>query len=132
MGIPFLETSAKNALNVEQAFMTMAAEIKNRVGPPSSAVDSASKVKIDQGRPIETTKSGCCWNICFICGTLCIVHKGHYQMVSHNTFILTYFSNLSNSFSSDFNKNSTPVQLPSKHLSRILKTIRIKNMSYIF
>lgn len=60
MGIPFLETSAKNALNVEQAFMTMAAEIKNRVGPPSSAVDSASKVKIDQGRPIETTKSGCC------------------------------------------------------------------------
>lgn len=33
LGIPFLETSAKNATNVEQAFMTMAAEIKNRVGP---------------------------------------------------------------------------------------------------
>lgn len=34
IGIPFLETSAKNATNVEQAFMTMAAEIKNRcVGP---------------------------------------------------------------------------------------------------
>eukprot|EP00899_Mesostigma_viride_P016404 jgi/Mesvir1/24765/Mv22021-RA.1 len=30
-GIPFLETSAKNATNVEQAFMTMAAEIKNRM-----------------------------------------------------------------------------------------------------
>jgi Ras-related protein Rab-1A len=30
IGIPFLETSAKNAANVEQAFMTMAAEIKNR------------------------------------------------------------------------------------------------------
>ncbi len=30
IGIPFLETSAKNATNVEQAFMTMAAEIKNR------------------------------------------------------------------------------------------------------
>ncbi len=29
-GIPFLETSAKNATNVEQAFTTMAAEIKNR------------------------------------------------------------------------------------------------------
>ncbi|KAH9300567.1 hypothetical protein KI387_012150, partial [Taxus chinensis] len=29
IGIPFLETSAKNATNVEQAFMTMAAEIKN-------------------------------------------------------------------------------------------------------
>jgi hypothetical protein len=30
IGIPFLETSAKNSTNVEQAFMTMAAEIKNR------------------------------------------------------------------------------------------------------
>ena len=30
IGIPFLETSAKSATNVEQAFMTMAAEIKNR------------------------------------------------------------------------------------------------------
>ena len=62
LGIPFLETSAKNATNVEQAFMTMAAEIKNRVGPPSSAAETTNKVKIDQGRPIETTKSGCCWN----------------------------------------------------------------------
>jgi len=60
LGIPFLETSAKNATNVEQAFMTMAAEIKNRVGPPSSAAETTNKVKIDQGRPIETTKSGCC------------------------------------------------------------------------
>lgn len=30
IGIPFMETSAKNATNVEQAFMAMAAEIKNR------------------------------------------------------------------------------------------------------
>lgn len=30
IGIPYIETSAKNATNVEQAFMTMAAEIKNR------------------------------------------------------------------------------------------------------
>ncbi|KAK7595412.1 hypothetical protein V9T40_013237 [Parthenolecanium corni] len=62
LGIPFLETSAKNATNVEQAFMTMASEIKNRVGPPSSAAanEKASNVKIDQGRPIETSRSGCC------------------------------------------------------------------------
>uniref|UniRef100_A0A3B4BA68 ZRAB1B, member RAS oncogene family a n=1 Tax=Periophthalmus magnuspinnatus TaxID=409849 RepID=A0A3B4BA68_9GOBI len=31
LGIPFLETSAKSATNVEQAFMTMAAEIKKRM-----------------------------------------------------------------------------------------------------
>lgn len=30
IGIPFMETSAKSATNVEQAFMAMAAEIKNR------------------------------------------------------------------------------------------------------
>ena len=29
IGIPIWKTSAKNATNVEQAFMTMAAEIKN-------------------------------------------------------------------------------------------------------
>lgn len=40
--------------------MTMAAEIKNRVGPPSSATETASKVSISQGRPVENTKSGCC------------------------------------------------------------------------
>ncbi|EMS52256.1 GTP-binding protein YPTM2 [Triticum urartu] len=33
IGIPFMETSAKNALNVEQAFMAMAASIKDRFGP---------------------------------------------------------------------------------------------------
>merc|ERR1712216_960293 len=31
IGIPFLETSAKNSTNVEQAFMTMAGEIKKRM-----------------------------------------------------------------------------------------------------
>lgn len=30
IGIPFMETSAKSATNVEEAFMAMAAEIKNR------------------------------------------------------------------------------------------------------
>ena len=30
IGIPFMETSAKNATNVEQAFMAMSASIKNR------------------------------------------------------------------------------------------------------
>ncbi|XP_026314949.1 ras-related protein Rab-1A [Hyposmocoma kahamanoa] len=61
LGIPFLETSAKNSTNVEQAFMTMAAEIKGRVGPPSAgAAPPGAAVKIDQGRPIDTGKSSCC------------------------------------------------------------------------
>ncbi|GAW06271.1 gtp-binding protein ypt1 [Lentinula edodes] len=32
LSIPFLETSAKNATNVEQAFLTMAKQIKDRMG----------------------------------------------------------------------------------------------------
>ncbi|XP_066494495.1 ras-related protein Rab-1A-like isoform X2 [Tiliqua scincoides] len=38
LGVPFLETSAKTATHVEQAFLTMAAEIKSRVssGPPQN------------------------------------------------------------------------------------------------
>ncbi|KOB71946.1 Rab1 protein [Operophtera brumata] len=61
LGIPFLETSAKNSTNVEQAFMTMAAEIKGRVGPPSTgAAPAGGQVKIDQGHPIDTGKSSCC------------------------------------------------------------------------
>lgn len=35
IGIPFLETSAKDAINVEQAFMAMSADIKTRYIPCS-------------------------------------------------------------------------------------------------
>lgn len=37
MHIPFLETSAKNGTNVEQAFLTLAAEIKARLEPSIEA-----------------------------------------------------------------------------------------------
>ena len=61
LGIPFLETSAKNATNVEQAFMTMAAEIKNRMGPPSAPSDGVGGINITTGsRPVEQKGSGCC------------------------------------------------------------------------
>ena len=61
LGIPFLETSAKNATNVEQAFMTMAAEIKNRVGPPAPTGGAAGQgVRIDS-KPVDSKQSsGCC------------------------------------------------------------------------
>lgn len=60
LGIPFLETSAKNATNVEQAFMTMAAEIKNRMGPVPSAADSKQSVKINPSTPVKQGGGGCC------------------------------------------------------------------------
>ncbi|MGH0137890.1 UNVERIFIED_CONTAM: hypothetical protein FKN15_074446 [Acipenser sinensis] len=60
LGIPFLETSAKNATNVEQAFMTMAAEIKKRMGPGATAGGSEkSNVKI-QSTPVKPSSGGCC------------------------------------------------------------------------
>lgn len=39
LGIPFLETSAKTATNVEEAFITMSKEICSRVTSSSSATD---------------------------------------------------------------------------------------------
>ena len=59
LGIPFLETSAKNATNVEQAFMTMAAEIKNRMASQPVAA-KPSTVKPGEGRAVSTSKSSCC------------------------------------------------------------------------
>lgn len=57
--IPFLETSAKNATNVEQAFIKMASEIKRSLTPQ----EQARKMTIEVDKP-ETTKvqksSGCC------------------------------------------------------------------------
>ena len=60
LGIPFLETSAKNATNVEQAFMTMAAEIKNRMGPVTTTSDNKPSVKINSSTPVNANKGGCC------------------------------------------------------------------------
>ncbi|EDV29919.1 Ras-related protein Rab-1A [Trichoplax sp. H2] len=59
LDIPFLETSAKNATNVEQAFLTMAAEIKKRMGPSSAASAPTGNVKI-QSKPVADNKSGGC------------------------------------------------------------------------
>ncbi|KAL1266588.1 hypothetical protein QQF64_002263 [Cirrhinus molitorella] len=52
LGIPFLETSAKNATNVEQAFMTMAEEIKKRMRPGASGGSEKPDLKIES-TPME-------------------------------------------------------------------------------
>lgn len=60
--IPFLETSAKSATNVEQAFLTMAKQIKDRMG--SSTVNNQaggkSTLKVGAGQNVSQQASGGC------------------------------------------------------------------------
>ncbi|CAI0530524.1 unnamed protein product [Linum tenue] len=59
IGIPFMETSAKNASNVEDAFMAMSAAIKTRMASqPASNTARPPTVQI-RGQPVNQ-KSGCC------------------------------------------------------------------------
>lgn len=59
LGIPFLETSAKNASNVEQAFLTMARQIKERMG--TATVNNKPTVQVGQGQGVQSgSGSGCC------------------------------------------------------------------------
>lgn len=59
LGIPFLETSAKNASNVEQAFLTMARQIKERMG--TATVDNKPKVDVGRGQGVQSgSAGGCC------------------------------------------------------------------------
>ncbi|EHA8587053.1 Ras-related protein RABD1 [Cocos nucifera] len=59
LGIPFLETSAKDSINVEQAFLTMSAEIKKRMGSQHTSNTSSTNPVRVRGRPIQQ-KSNCC------------------------------------------------------------------------
>jgi Ras-related protein Rab-1A len=63
--IPFLETSAKNASNVEEAFLTMTAElIKMRETKGSSGEGGPDTVKVRPGAAAGGAKAssagGCC------------------------------------------------------------------------
>jgi len=60
LSIPFLETSAKNAENVERSFMTMASEIKSRMAAaPSGRAGNSAPVSV--GKTVSANKSsGCC------------------------------------------------------------------------
>ena len=58
LGVKFLETSAKSSHNVEQAFVTMASEIKAKVA--SSTTKTATRgERLTQSKPIGK-KGGCC------------------------------------------------------------------------
>eukprot|EP01065_Artemidia_motanka_P002523 TRINITY_DN111_c0_g1_i1.p1 TRINITY_DN111_c0_g1~~TRINITY_DN111_c0_g1_i1.p1 ORF type:complete len:206 (+),score=74.98 TRINITY_DN111_c0_g1_i1:70-687(+) len=63
LGIQFLETSAKNATNVEQAFMTMSAEIKRRIqSNPDPGRGQPGRVPLVAGSGVGVgkKKGGCC------------------------------------------------------------------------
>jgi len=57
--IPFLETSAKNATNVEDAFMTMASEIKKRMASTPGTSEGTKKITVS-GKTEAVKSGGCC------------------------------------------------------------------------
>lgn len=60
LGIPFLETSAKNASNVEQAFLTMARQIKERMGSSIATNNTKANVNVAPGHGVPNNQSGGC------------------------------------------------------------------------
>jgi len=65
LGIKFLETSAKEAVNVEKAFVTLSGEIRSKVKPrgPAATGDAGKGGKtivrgLDQKQ--DQKKAGCC------------------------------------------------------------------------
>lgn len=59
LDIPFLETSAKAATNVETAFLTMAAEIKNTIAN-QPALKQTEQKNVVVGRGADMSQAGGC------------------------------------------------------------------------
>lgn len=60
LNITFLETSAKNAQNVEQAFLTMAAQIKARQTVTQINKNENKPTVSVSGKPVSGGSGGCC------------------------------------------------------------------------
>ena len=62
IGVPFLETSAKSAANVEEAFLTMAGElIKQRIARGQNGrEDEKEKVELGGGKRAKQIMENCC------------------------------------------------------------------------
>ncbi|KAI9499434.1 GTP-binding protein ypt1 [Zychaea mexicana] len=60
LNIPFLETSAKDSSNVEQAFLTMAKQIKDKVGSTMQQQQPKSTVSVGQGAAVQPKQGGGC------------------------------------------------------------------------
>ena len=59
-GFQFFETSAKNSNNVEKVFLTMTAEIKNRMAKAPQQQDDAGKVRVGDGEKVGAKAGGGC------------------------------------------------------------------------
>ncbi|KAJ8772478.1 hypothetical protein K2173_027655 [Erythroxylum novogranatense] len=59
IGIPLMETSAKSATNVEEAFMAMTADIKNRMAHQPASNNARPPTVQIRGQQVNQ-KSGCC------------------------------------------------------------------------
>ncbi|KAI8325153.1 GTP-binding protein ypt1 [Martensiomyces pterosporus] len=61
LSISFLETSAKDSTNVEQAFLTMAKQIKDRMGASNVQQQQQKKqVNLSQAQNVQQSNGGCC------------------------------------------------------------------------
>ena len=59
LGVTFLEASAKNSKNVSEAFVQLAEEIKNRVGPPAGVEEGMEEFQIEVGEKIRKSERCC-------------------------------------------------------------------------
>jgi len=60
LSIPFLETSALNATNVEQTFLTMAKQIKDRMASTSTPAGGVKSSTVTPGQSVQPQQSGSC------------------------------------------------------------------------
>jgi len=60
LDIPFLETSAKNSTNVEEAFLTMAAQIKTRMAAAPVVETNKQNFTLGNNQNMKENSGGCC------------------------------------------------------------------------
>lgn len=60
LGVSFLEASAKNSHNVEQAFRTMAGEIRDKVNTTKGPGNQKPKQKLTATAQVNSQQGGCC------------------------------------------------------------------------
>ena len=76
-----METSAKDAVNVEKAFTTLSNEIKSKVqGRPNKTTTGGGKPNSGATlrKETEKKKTGCCWYIVAINLTYFFIFTGKY------------------------------------------------------